>query len=97
MDLYYTIIVSDTQPTNYAPGTLWLKKDIGLVLIHYLNEKYIHLSAGSGNLTVTDGVYQKIVALGSTPPAMPDIGQLWLQNSQSYWIWLNGWYPFGGN
>lgn len=93
----YDLYVQDTPPQNKRPGTLWLKKDIGLLSIAMGENKYNHFSAGEGNLIITDGFYVRTQIASSTPPVSPVIGQLWLQDSANYWVFLGKWVPFGGN
>jgi hypothetical protein len=96
MSFNYTLFVQETPPAKKAPGTLWLKKSIGLVSIAMESDKYIHFAAGNGNLSITDGTYYLTISEGSNPPSSPAIGQIWLQDNRSYWMFLGKWNPFGG-
>jgi hypothetical protein len=92
----FTLIVQENKPTGKAPGTLWLLKDIGLVLYAMGNEEYVHWASGNGNLSIADGTYFKATTDGVSPPNSPTIGDIWLKNDQSYSIYLGNWAPFGG-
>jgi hypothetical protein len=98
MAFTYTLIVQENKPVKKAPGSIWLKKSIGVCQIIYDNTQNILLPAsGQGNLAIADGIYFKTVAEGSSPPSSPNPGDIWLQNDQNtYWIYLGNWVPFAG-
>ena len=98
MAFTYNLIVQEDKPTGVAPGTLWLKKSIGVCQIIYNDDdpNILLPASGQGNLSISDGTYFRTVAESSSPPSSPDEGDIWLQNDNTYWIYLGQWVPFGG-
>lgn len=96
MAFTYTVVVQETKPVAFAPGTFWLKASIGLFTIK-LGDVYTHIAAGRGNLSLADGVYYKTVTEQSGAPTSPSITDIWLQNNNVYWVYLGQWSQFGGN
>jgi len=91
----FTLVVQETKPINYIPGSFWLKASVGLLMIN-IGEEYHHIAAGNGNLVLVDGIYYRTVTESTTAPVAPTVGDIWLQNNNTYWAYLGKWTPFGG-
>ena len=97
------VIISDTEPSPAAPGTLWWDSVSGQLFIRFddgTSSQWVSASSGAGETGIDDlflplagGVMSgpitgSIVTVGGSEPAAPRLaGQFWFDNSGSLLLW----------
>ena len=76
--LQYKLFISDTEPLNNIPGTIWIDKTPAIA--HLMINAFIQIASPTVAPTLEESTKILTVIFSSTEPIGATVGQIWVQD-----------------
>jgi hypothetical protein len=91
---YYTVAVQNTEPSSPQLFWYWVNQDTGQVYLRLVDE-WLPIAGGSP-FGATEGIFWRNSLDQTAEPSSPEIGDIWIADTNQAYIYTDTWLSLVG-